>query len=387
MISERIKKAGSTDQKQDSYKKVLSDLFNEKNADALIEFVQHMMNEDVSTIISRPILKEFAQQLPSLDDGSHKRVALQALEIIQPRVVGFEEQVHIIRENLANLYYSEGDFLESAKILRGIPIDSSQRVLTDEEKAALYVKIAQLYLEEDEWVDAEQFINKASLINIRNKVMVLKYKSCFVRILDFKKKFIEAALQYYQLSQLVPEHERDEVLEAGVICAVLAQAGPQRSRLLATFYKDERSSKLEVYPIIEKMFMDRILKTEEVRKFEEILRPHQKEKVGERTYLERAVIEHNLLAASKVYYNIRFEDLGGLLDINPDQAERVAAIMITEERLQGSIDQIERLIHFRSQNFNELQLWDSHIETACSAVNAIIDLISDRYSQFARDNQ
>jgi COP9 signalosome complex subunit 4 len=346
------------------------------------------MLEDVSTIISRPTLKEFALQVSILeDDDLHKRIALRALEIIQPRVVGFEEQVHIIRDKLSNLYIKDHDFLEAAKVLRGIPIDSSQRVLSDEEKATLYVKIAQLYLEEDERVEAEQFINKASLINIRDKMLSLKYKSSFARILDFKKKFLEASLQYYQLSHLVPEKEREEVLEAGVICAILAQAGPQRSRILSTLYKDERTSRLQVYGILEKMFMERIIKNEEKEKFNEILSPHQKEKIGDRSLLDRAIIEHNLLASSKVYNNIRFEDLGNLLNISPDQAERVAAIMITEDRLQGSIDQIKGLIHFRSQNSSDLQLWDGHIETLCSSVNAIIDIVSERYQQFSKSFQ
>jgi len=348
------------------------------------------MSEDVSTIISRPLLKEFALQVSALEkDELHKNVALRALEIIQPRVVGFEEQVHIIRDHLSNVYIKERNYLEGAKILRGIPIDSSQRVLSDEEKATLYVKISQLYLEEDEWVEAEQFINKASLINIRDKITNLKYRSCFARILDFKKKFLEASIQYYQLSHVVPEKERDDVLEAGVICAILAHAGPQRSRILATLYKDDRTSKLQVFPILEKMFMERIIKTEEKDKFNEVLSPHQKEKVGggERTLLERAIMEHNLLAASKVYNNIRFEDLGNLLNISPDQAERVAAIMITEDRLQGSIDQIKGLIHFKSQNSSDLQLWDGHIESLCSSVNAIIDIISDRYQPFSKSFQ
>jgi len=215
----------------------------------------------------------------------------------------------------------------------------------------------------------------------------LRYKSSFVRILDFRKKFLEAGLQYYQLAQSIFEVDRDEVLEAGVICAILAQAGPRRSRLLATYYKDERTSKLEIFPILEKMFMDRILKKHDVDSFEGHLKKHQKERIDGRTLLERAVIEHNLLAASKVYNNIRFEDLGSLLQIPSEQAERVAATMITEDRLSGSIDQIKKLIHFKKQNYNELLLWDSHIESACSSVNAIIDIISDRYSQFAKNNQ
>ena len=35
------------------------------------------------------------------------------------------------------------------------------------------------------------------------------------------------------------------------------------------------------------------------------------------TVLDRAVWEHNLLAASKVYTNISFVELGALLDIDP----------------------------------------------------------------------
>lgn len=33
--------------------------------------------------------------------------------------------------------------------------------------------------------------------------------------------------------------------------------------------------------------------------------------------LDRAVIEHNLLSASKLYNNIKFEELGALLEIPP----------------------------------------------------------------------
>ena len=64
---------------------------------------------------------------------------------------------------------------------------------------------------------------------------------------------MKAALRYYELSQIVSEAERLEALQYAAICAILASAGPQRSRMLATLYKDERSSKLEIYPILEKM--------------------------------------------------------------------------------------------------------------------------------------
>jgi COP9 signalosome complex subunit 4 len=66
---------------------------------------------------------------------------------------------------------------------------------------------------------------------------------------------MKAALRYYELSQIVGEQERLEALQYAVICAILAPAGPQRSRILATLYKDERSSKIELASILEKMYV------------------------------------------------------------------------------------------------------------------------------------
>jgi len=94
-------------------------------------------------------------------------------------------------------------------------------------------------------------------------------------------------------------------------------------------------------------FLERILKGAEVRKFSELLRPHQLALLADNsTVLDRAVIEHNLLSASKLYNNIGFVELGTLLEISPQNAEKVAARMIAETRLKGSIDQIDQLIEF-----------------------------------------
>ena len=58
------------------------------------------------------------------------------------------------------------------------------------------------------------------------------------------------------------------------------------------------------------------------------------------TILDRAVTEHNLLAASKLYNNITFSELGALLQISPAKAEKIASQMITEGRMNGYIDQV-----------------------------------------------
>jgi PCI domain len=70
---------------------------------------------------------------------------------------------------------------------------------------------------------------------------------------------------------------------------------------------------------------------------------------GSATILDRAVIEHNLLSASKLYNNITFEELGALLEIAPQIAEKIASQMITEGRMNGYIDQIDSIVHFESK--------------------------------------
>lgn len=65
--------------------------------------------------------------------------------------------------------------------------------------------------------------------------------------------------------------------------------------------------------------------------------------------LDRAVFEHNLLSASKLYNNITFEELGALLEIPAAKAESIASQMITEGRMNGHIDQIAGIVHFESK--------------------------------------
>lgn len=120
------------------------------------------------------------------------------------------------------------------------------------------------------------------------------------------------------------------------------------------------------------MFLDHILRSAEVKEFEGTLKPHQLAKIaissndrlassghddanegsigtrtGPSTVLDRAVMEHNLLASSKIYNNITFRGLGALLDLTPGAAETMARKMIEQGRLKGSIDQVDKLIWFQ----------------------------------------
>jgi len=152
-----------------------------------------------------------------------------------------------------------------------------------------------------------------------------------------------------------------------VSCAILAPAGPVRSRLLASLYRDERSAETDKFSMLSKMFLDQIIRPAEVAQFASGLRAHQLARLpkaqaivgpdaaaaanapgknGPETVLDRAVMEHNVLAASRLYNNLTFGGLGLLLDLTPLAAEAMARTMIQQGRLRGSIDQVESLIEF-----------------------------------------
>nr|XP_020844087.1 COP9 signalosome complex subunit 4 isoform X3 [Phascolarctos cinereus] len=366
-----------------------------------------MVNENVSLVISRQLLTDFCTHLPSLPDGTAKEVYHFTLEKIQPRVISFEEQVASIRQHLASIYEKEEDWRNAAQVLVGIPLETGQKQYNVDYKLETYLKIARLYLEDDDPVQAEAYINRASLLQNEsaNEQLQIHYKVCYARVLDYRRKFIEAAQRYNELSYktIVHESERLEALKHALHCTILASAGQQRSRMLATLFKDERCQQLAAYGILEKMYLDRIIRGNQLQEFAAMLMPHQKATTADgSSILDRAVIEHNLLSASKLYNNITFEELGALLEIpaakgccedqkttvgavemlvpflpshlNPREAEKIASQMITEGRMNGFIDQIDGIVHFETRE--ALPTWDKQIQSLCFQVNNLLEKIS-----------
>lgn len=122
------------------------------------------------------------------------------------------------------------------------------------------------------------------------------------------------------------------------------------------------------------MFLDQIIRSNEVAEFESTLQPHQlarlpattsivaaddeddapgpggvKLKKGPENVLDRAMMEHNLLSASRIYNHITFRGLGLLLDLTPSAAEGMARTMIQQGRLKGQLDQVASLLSFDAE--------------------------------------
>lgn len=368
----------------------------------LIALSDSVSSGSLSIVATRPFLTHFIQSLSKLPSDTIVAVGSHLLNIFQSQSTTFEEQEALLREALCTAHEAQEDYTSAAKALQGIHLDTSQRQITDEAKVQMWIRIVRLYLEDDDTVSAEQALNKiknlpsSSQTLAGNTDLKLHYRLSQARILDARRKFLDASAEYHNvsLSANVAEEDRLHALAAAIKTAVLAPAGPQRNKTLGKLYKDERASDTEEYGILEKMFLDRLLAAEEVDIFAASLMAHQLAQTSDgSTVLAKAVIEHNLLAASRLYENISTTALGRILGLEDgkeetaaEKAEDYAARMIEQGRLKGKIDQIDGVISFESQNGvevgskeRELRLWDYGVQGLVEEVERCAAGISEAF--------
>lgn len=353
-----------------------------------------LVDDSVPLAASVPLLAKLVAALPALPDPVAVAVAEHTLAAVGARVPSFEAEVTSLREKLAAVFEAREEWTWAAHTLRGIPFDGSHS-LSAAYKLRVQVKIARLYLEDDKTVEAEMLLNRAAplLQDADDQGVALQYRVAFARILDAKRRFAEAAMQYYSLSQLPPgttaevtAAQTTEALGFAVRCAVLAPAGPQRSRILSLLCKDERSQGLGSWAILEAMTRQRLLPPALVASFAETLAPHQRATLADgETVLARAVVEHNLAAAAALYVNIGFAELGELLGVSAARAEETAAKMIQEGRMKGVMDQVDGVLEFDTgADAKEAVLrWDAQIASVCAELDACCEAILTRHPELA----
>lgn len=350
-------------------------------------FIRHVVNDSVSLVISRQLLVEVANYTTRLPDQISERLAVFTLNAVQARAISFEEQLTSMRHHLSGIFEREQRWREAAAVLSGIPLESGRKQYSSDYRLETYIRIARLYLEDEDAVGAETYITRASVLQAETKDEQLSvlYKVCYARILDHRRKFIEAAQRYLDLSYrpIVDKQERLTALNKAVICTILSSSGRQRSRMLASLFKDERCQYLPAHAILEKMYLGRIIGRSELSQLDTLLHPHQRGVTADGcSLLERAVVEHNIVSASRVYSSIAVSSLAALLGVSPERAEAVVGQMVCEERLQGSLDQISGVLQFGREP--PLEEWHHQLAQLCGQVNSLVDKIAAESPQWLR---
>jgi COP9 signalosome complex subunit 4 len=305
-----------------------------------------LRNIDLPPPVSKGVLQWIAkEEFSKLDNNAGLEVGQHLIDLIAAtRNIAYEEEDAALKKQVAEIYSAKGDNEKAARTLEKINLENTSREVTADEKAEIYVQVAEYWFVEDDAVNAEKYINKAAHIihEVQDNELKNKYKVFHASIMDSKRRFIVAAYSYYNLSNTegMDANQVNSLLDASLTCAMLAPAGPQKARILTSLHKDPRTHSLEHFEVLDKMFLGKIIKRPDVQKFEDSLKPHQKVVSSEGfTVLGKAIIEHNIEVISKIYSNISFQELGRFLEIPAPQAEGIIAQMVSENRISASLDQ------------------------------------------------
>lgn len=312
-----------------------------------------------------------------------KEVCTAVLESIGKSFTTYGAEALRCREVLADFYEGEEKLLKALEILMSIPTESALgiRSSADEYKGALWIRIARLSIDVENETQAEIYTNRAWPVmkNIKDKDTKLQFETVFAQVADANRKFLDAGNRYFQLC-----HKLDEpvaALQKAIVCCVLTPAGPKRARLIGLMIRDESVQHVgDLFGILTKLYLERILREKDIKSIEPYLKDHHKARRADgRTFFENAVHQHNLLSASKLYTNIHLTELGNLLGVHAQVAEKIAATMIAEDRLKATIDQEKQFIEFLSDPSAPVLLWDSQIASVCHSLTRVADEVAQKY--------
>ncbi|KAL1564948.1 COP9 signalosome complex subunit 4 [Salvia divinorum] len=349
-------------QRMEQYMYILSNHLSSENVDQAKYFCDHVLSDDA---VSRQLLLAIAQELGRFQPEHQIEIFSIPSISSNPASFGSRSRIWSLEKNWLNCmnvkmngqnlwrYLAALIWIPRLGLQHTLPLNRSTEDRLS--KLSICARLAALSQQDGRSETSNAYAKKAVTINNnQQKVPQLQHKVYYARMQELSMKFLSAGVVYY--NEICQTEEREfgdfeidqealeRVLVAAVTCTILAGAGLRRSRLIAAMYKDERCANLKIYPILQKVCLERILRKPEIDAFSETLEPHQK------AVLDQVIIEHNIISASRVFKNCSFEGLGTFLGgIAPEEVEKVAAKMIRENRMSGSIDKVDAVIHFESE--------------------------------------
>ncbi|KAI0018434.1 PCI domain-containing protein [Xylariomycetidae sp. FL0641] len=419
-VSEALAQAQSSPDQTAAFNSILTDLNNLSAPETVEEDLKAVMDavfaSNLGIVAQRGLLGTFTTTLGQFKNADLSiAVGGYVLELLsgQASATSFTDHAAAVRDLVATGHEQNEDFVKAANVLAEQPLDSAQRKVTDEERVRVWVRMVRDYLEEDDTTSAATYVGK--LKNVMHTVadpgLHLHFKLSQARIQDARREFLPASAAYHDISfspAVDDEDERLYTLGMAAKCAILAPAGPQRRRALARLYRDERAPQLAEFGVLERMFLDRLLAPDEVAKFAGSLAPHQRATTADgQTVLAKAVVEHNLLGASRLYSNIGFAALGELLGLDAARAEETTARMIEQGRLAGRIDQLEQVIWFEAGEplssgnaaaaekggraepaavGREMRRWDANVQGLAEEVENVTNALQREFPDFVAAN-
>lgn len=375
-------------QRMVAFKQAATSIIASSNVEQTAALVDALVGQSVMTV-TQEVLRHMSEKFQENEDSVY---VAAALEQVLPKLKDVGNAVAAADFAMRRIQYdicqADEDWGGAAKaITEAINIPARER-------AAMYVCVAQVWLKDDNAGSADMALRRAqeAMPDNTSRAVNIQFRVCRAQVHDFRRNFLQAAAGYMEISQMndvgLDEGDMLELLNNAIVCVILERAGPRRQRLMSKLIRDDRAEGVEAFFMLEKMYNERIVTPAEAERFKGMLKPHQLARVsGGGTVLERAVREHNVFAASKVYRNISFAALGALIGVDAETAEDLAAVMIQDGRLDGTMDQLDESIEFtdKEEAGGPLLRWDAQLRDVCAAVNTAFEKVAAAHPSLVKD--
>jgi len=288
--------------------------------------------------------------------------------------------------NLTTIYESESQYYKALDTLKILQVDTLVQDFEDllkfqKFKVEINTRIAKNSLKINDYESAEAYISRITpiLAEIDNKGMdssiVETYKVSVETIVKLGKWF-DAASKLLML-------DNEDFDTQTVKYTILAQHDPLKTRLLKNIMESphilHNIMDTPLFAIFQKIYEQKIIYYDD---YTQILSyyldsdPYQLSSEYITTALSKAILENNLISASKVYANSTIKNFSEILQLDESFVIEIAAHMIRDGRLDALVDDISKVIEFNSLKKNPLKEWHNHMTDSCTILRNIVDQIS-----------
>ena len=146
-----------------AYQSLIDATASSQDAAGMRTILERLLSDAVPQAASRAAAAHFAQAIQAkMTSDATTDLLTWSLEQIKRQAQSFEACDATLRQALFSRLVDAGDYREAALVLGGTNVENSARQYSAAEKATLYVTVAETFLEEDESVDAEAYVSRAS---------------------------------------------------------------------------------------------------------------------------------------------------------------------------------------------------------------------------------
>ncbi|KAJ1968126.1 hypothetical protein IWQ62_001435 [Dispira parvispora] len=362
--------------------------------------------EPQGVVVLRDWLTRFNTALASahVDTASEIAVLDTLLDKTAGRAQALERVIQTSRERLGTLYEARRDWVAAARVLQGISLETGQGVVSPNDKVQIYTRIARCYLSANDLGQAETFAKRAAnylFVDTTPAALQREYRLVQADILNAQCKFLEAFRKYYDVSLLKEEEwNSDRAFQQAIKCAVLAGVGNQRTQALATLCDDPRTAMTPYAEWLNRLYQVRYIPPTKYSELKGMMHHLMSTYTTENlttddTLVTNALIEHNLVALSRVYATVTVDRLAVVLgNLSVDQTALLVSRLITQGALRAGIDDTQGVVYFDTldqvakgmfPDTGEPQRQNrTALQRACEKVDVLAEEIQRCWPQLAR---